>query len=274
MRIKSGWSGLVLFIVSMNLLNCSTSSSGDTAADPIESQNPLLYAVAWKKTAAEYQALYHQGFNLARSIVEQALADNELDGRPVAVITDVDDTLLYTGEYWSDVITQGLDFFDDALWDSWVLSRESTASPGALAFLQFCAANNVEVFYITNRDQGDATYGNALAQLQGLNFPYADEQHLFVLQGSSNKQLTQDKIREDYNVAVLLGDNLNDFSRKYYTTDGIERQGLMEQDADLYGSQYIIFPNPTDGHWIRAIFGESEPAPTEMNRQTLRRAAQ
>jgi len=34
-----------------------------------------------------------------------------------------------------------------------------------------------------------------------------------------------------------------------------------------------VFPNPTDGHWIRAIFGESEPAPTDMNRRILRDAA-
>ena len=26
-------------------------------------------------------------------------------------------------------------------------------------------------------------------------------------------------------------------------------------------AKFVIFPNPTDGHWIRAIFGESEPQP-------------
>lgn len=32
------------------------------ANDHVETANPLLYAVAWKQTAAEYQALYYQGF--------------------------------------------------------------------------------------------------------------------------------------------------------------------------------------------------------------------
>lgn len=27
----------------------------------------------------------------------------------------------------------------------------------------------------------------------------------------------------------------------------------------LYGAKFVIFPNPTDGHWVRAIFGEHEP---------------
>ena len=36
--------------------------------------NPLLYAIAWRQTAAEFRALYYQGFALAQLRVEQALA--------------------------------------------------------------------------------------------------------------------------------------------------------------------------------------------------------
>ena len=36
--------------------------------------NLLIAAVAWKQTAAEYRALYHQAFNLARMRLDQALA--------------------------------------------------------------------------------------------------------------------------------------------------------------------------------------------------------
>jgi predicted secreted acid phosphatase len=48
---------------------------------------------------------------------------------------------------------------------------------------------------------------------------------------------------------------------------------LMHEDATKFGRDYIVFPNPTDGHWIRAIFGESEPQPSEANRKTLLDAA-
>ena len=34
----------------------------------------------------------------------------------------------------------------------------------------------------------------------------------------------------------------------------------------------FLFPNPTDGHWMRAIFGDSEPRPTDANRQTFETA--
>ena len=48
---------------------------------------------------------------------------------------------------------------------------------------------------------------------------------------------------------------------------------LMERDREDFGETFILFPNPTDGHWVRAIFGESEPAATDENRQVLMRAS-
>ena len=71
----------------------------------------------------------------------------------------------------------------------------------------------------------------------------------------------------------MLGDNLNDFRRDYYVKDVAERQALMERDRDDWGSKFILLPNPTDGHWVRAIFGESEPLANAQNRQRLKAAA-
>ena len=236
-------------------------------------ENNLMMAMAWKQTAAEYRALYHQGFNLARLRVEMALATPREDSMPLAIITDVDETVLLANDYWGYLIDQGQDFFDDESWDRWVAQNRGIASPGALEFLNFCVANDVEIFYVTNRDQGDATVQLALDNLNAVGFPSVDSAHLRVLRETSNKELVQQEIREDFDVVVLLGDNLNDFARRYYSTDVDQRLGLMEQDRNRFGRDYILFPNPTDGHWIRAIFGESEPPPTDSNRATLRGAA-
>ena len=113
----------------------------------------------------------------------------------------------------------------------------------------------------------------AIENLNAVGFPVVDTAHLRVLRESSNKELVQQEIIEDYEVVALLGDNLNDFARRYYSTDVNQRMSLMEQDRDRYGRDYILFPNPTDGHWIRAIFGESEPAASDENRGILRGAA-
>jgi len=270
MRIRRLWSvmlcGLLSACVSLQ------ESRNSLVADPDPSNN-LLYALAWKQTAAEYEALYYQGFNMARLHLTQALEDADRTGRPLAVISDLDDTLLMARDYWGHLVKIDHDFFDDTKWDKWVTEAQATASPGAFEFLQFCVEKGVEVFYVTNRDQGEATFDLVLSSLQAIGFPYADADHLKVIRESSNKEPAQNLIREKYDVVVMLGDNLNDFSRQFYLTDVAERLAVVEGEKNRFGTEFILFPNPTDGHWLRAIFGESEPAPTADNRQIMREAA-
>ena len=259
--------------ISMSLGTAMPALGQNATSNDSGIENNLMMAMAWKQTAAEFRALYHQGFNIARMRVEIALAQKQDDSAPLAIISDVDETLLLANDYWGYLINQGQDFFDDASWDRWIEENRAVASPGALEFLNFCVSNSVEIFYVTNRDQGETTVQLAINNLNAAGFPLADAAHMRVLRESSNKELVQQQIREDYEVVALLGDNLNDFARRYYSTDVVERMSLMEQDRDRYGSDYILFPNPTDGHWIRAIFGESEPAASAENRDILRDAA-
>lgn len=235
--------------------------------------NILTVAVAWKQTAAEYRALYYQGFNIAAQKVKSALASHDKDQKKLAVLTDLDDTLVLPLKYWSALLEKGQDFFDDSLWDSWIAQHEMIPAPGALDFLNFCKENGVEVFYVTNRDQGEDTYKLALESIKRLNFPYADEEHLTVQIDTSNKEAPQKAVAEKYEIACYLGDNLNDFRRAYYVKDTGERIALMEKDKNLFGDKFILFPNPTDGHWIRAIFGESEPPASDENRKKFEDAA-
>lgn len=252
-------------------------SAGSVAQQANEApvqRDALWYALAWKQTAAEYQALYYQGFNIARMQVQAALDRRQPGDRPLAVVTDVDDTVLHSLTYWGHLVQRNMDFFDDAIWDRWVESNRVTATPGALEFLEFCAANDVEVFYVTSRDQGENTLELALANLSGVGFPFVDVEHVTVLRDSSNKEPRQDALMEQYDVLTFLGDNLNDFRRKYYIRGDVDgRLAAMAQDRDKFGREYVIFPNPTDGQWLAAIFGESEPSASDANREILKEAA-
>ena len=172
--------------------------------------NPLLYAIAWRQTAAEFRALYYQGFALAQLRVEQALAARE---------ASVDETVLLSGAYWGQLIAEGGDFFDDATWDAWVPNNKFVASPGAREFAAFCEANGVTLFFVTNRDQGEATFELALGNLRAAGFENVRAENLRVLRQTSNKEAVQAQIRSDYRVIASLGDNLNDFARRYYVTD-------------------------------------------------------
>ena len=234
--------------------------------------NPLLWAVAWANTSAEFGALCHQAYNLATLRVELALEKRSSE-KPLGVITDIDHTVVHSASYWAYLVEQGVDFFDDALWDEWIPKNLMTPVPGAMEFLAFCEKQGVEIFYVTNRDQGEETYSYALRQLQYLDLPFADADHLTVYRETSDKSPIREAIGKSHEVVALLGDNLNDYKRDYYVRDIDERYALMERDREDFGKTFILFPNPTDGHWVRAIFGESEPAATDENRQVLMRAS-
>jgi 5'-nucleotidase (lipoprotein e(P4) family) len=225
-------------------------------------------AVAWKATAAEYEALYIQGFNVARMHVDRARRDGR---RNLAVISDLDDTVLDTRDYWREVLAASEQLFNDSLWDAWVAKNNVKATPGALEFLTFCRESGVEVFYVTSRDQGPKTMELVLGNLKAAALPFADEAHVKVLVETSDKEPTQRQLAQSRDVVVYLGDNLNDFSRSYYVTDFESRRKRLSLDRAEFGRRFILFPNPTDGHWIRAILGESEPPPTPENLAKLHR---
>lgn len=262
-----------LAFVAALMVGCSTLAHGSAASDKAE--NPLLYATAWKQTAAEYRALYYQGFNIAREKLEAALAKHKDGDKPLAIVTDVDDTVLLPLAYWRMIVKDDKPFFDDPTWDAWVPKNEFEASPGSLDFLKYADEKGIEIFYVTSRDQGERTTEFVTGNLRAAGFPLKADTNLTVLRDTSNKEKRQDEILAGYDVVVFLGDNLNDFRRKYYLKGDVPgRIAKMEEDKALFGNKYIIFPNPTDGHWMAAIFGTSEPEDTPENRATLRKAAE
>ncbi len=246
---------------------------GSSTATAHENGNHLLWAVAYKQTAAEFYALCHQAYNIARLRIDMAIAERKPADRPLAVITDMDNTILHPLSYWGHLINEGKDFFDDAIWDEWVPHNSITAVPGALDFFNHCVGEGIDVFYVTNRDQGERTFEYALAHLNYLDFPIDSEDKLFVFRETSDKSPARRKIEETHDIALMLGDNLNDYKRDYYVKNVDERRALMERDRDDWGTKFILVPNPTDGHWVRAIFGTSEPEPSDENRRILRDAA-
>ncbi|MGC5703541.1 5'-nucleotidase, lipoprotein e(P4) family [Pseudomonas sp. NFXW11] len=270
MTTKTHRASLAPWLFSLLAISCTPSFADQAATPP---SNLLTAAVAWRQTAAEFEALYYQGFNLARMQLDRALQERKDGDRPLAIISDIDDTVLSSNSYWGYMINSGKEFFDDPAWDQWVAENGPVATPGAVEFLTYAQSKGVEVFYVTSRDQGEKTYEYALANLRHSKLPFADEQHLTVYRDSSNKEPRQMEIAKDHNVVVMLGDNLNDFKRKYYVADVEQRKNLMREDKEQFGRKFILFPNPTDGHWLKAIFGDSEPPATAENRAKFKAAA-
>ncbi len=252
-------------------LIAATPGRATAATGPV--QNILSAATAWRVTAAERDMLYAQGFNIARDRLNEALREKGRSGKPLAVISDIDDTVLSSDNYWTMLISAGKQAFDDTLWDEWVRSNGPTATPGAVAFSRYAKRKGVPIFYVSSRDQGPDTQSIGVANLAHVGLEYADDEHVTMLTESSDKEPTQQAIAAEYDVVVYLGDNLNDFRRRYYVDSVDERRELAAEDAARYGRKYVVFPNNTDGHWMKAIFGESEPADTPKYRARMLKAA-
>ena len=242
-----------------------------------EVQNILSAAVAWRVTAAERDMLYRQAFNIARDRLDNVLrgvGQRRRGAKPLAFISDVDDTVLSSNPYWEMLIAAGKQAFDDDLWDAWDRETGPTATPGAVEFSRYAESRGVEIFYVSQRDQGPDTQRIGVANLRHAGLAFADDDHAVFQRESSNKEPAQQAIADKYQVIAFLGDNLNDFRRRYYVKSVQERRALAAEDAERFGRDFILFPNNTDGHWIRAIFGTSEPADSPEYRARMLLAAQ
>lgn len=181
--------------------------------------------------------------------------------------------MLSSDDYWAKLIAAGKQAFDDPMWDDWVRANGPTATPGAAEFTHYAKRKGVPIFYISSRDQGPDTQQIGVANLRHAGLAYADDAHVTMLRESSNKEPAQQAVAAKYDVIAYLGDNLNDFRRVYYVNSVRERKALAMADAKHFGSDYILFPNNTDGHWLKAIFGDSEPADTPEYRKRMLEAA-
>ena len=124
--------------------------------------------------SAEGQALMEQAYNTAmkRVLFMQHLCEDPQekdwekktgkDGEPqmyycgkrVALISDVDDTLVDGAHYTCSIIAENGDW-NNAAFARFVMSEGCTALPGAVDFINAAKDAGIEIFYVTNRqDQG------------------------------------------------------------------------------------------------------------------------
>ncbi|MET4081471.1 5'-nucleotidase (lipoprotein e(P4) family) [Pedobacter sp. UYP30] len=206
-------------------------------------------AVLWQQTSGEYRALCFQAFNFAKLSLKEALwADTSK--LPNCVVVDIDETVLDNSAFQGHEIKKGLSY-TSADWAEWTSLAQADTVAGALAFIKFAASKNIETFYVSNRNQKD--YAATLKNLQEFGFPFADDAHLMVSTGSSNKELRRQTIAKNYNILLLCGDNLSDFSNIFYR-EGKDTKEQVDQNQALFGNKFILLPNPMYGDWESALY--------------------
>ncbi|MBK8499755.1 MAG: 5'-nucleotidase, lipoprotein e(P4) family [Flavobacteriales bacterium] len=224
-------------------------------------------AVLWQNTSAEAYWLYRQSYEYASWKLESKLSDIEdekqmvdsleWDRRPLAVIVDIDETVLDNSLYQVNAIRQGRTF-DQNDWREWTDRATAKASPGAVEFLQEAASDGCEVFYITNRDVREEA--STLKNLGDLGFPFADASHLLLMDGSSDKTDRRARVASTHRVLLLVGDQLRDFDERFKDRTANHGRGVVDAMSDSLSEHFILLPNPMYGTWRDAIQGKGTDA--------------
>jgi len=223
-------------------------------------------AALWQQTSGEYRALCFQAYNFARLSLKEALWEST-NKKPNCIIVDIDETVLDNSAFQGHEINKGISY-NAADWTAWTNLAQADTVPGALAFLKFAASKNIETFYLSNRDDKD--YAATLKNLQKFGFPYADDAHLLVSKGTSNKEPRRQKIAENYNILLLCGDNLSDFTNVFYR-EGKNTFEQVDLNQSLFGKKFIVLPNPMYGDWEKSLYKGENLSDKEKAKQRLER---
>ncbi|MEZ4757269.1 MAG: 5'-nucleotidase, lipoprotein e(P4) family [Flavobacteriales bacterium] len=208
-------------------------------------------AVLWQHASAEYYRIALQTFELARMRLAENLA--VADARPKAVVVDIDETVLDNSPYQVTAIRDGRTF-DQATWKEWTDKASARPTPGALPFLVHAKEHGCEVFYITNRDIRERA--STLKNLRDLGFPFADEAHLLLMDGSSDKTERRATVASTHRIVLLVGDQLRDFHEGFKDRSTDHGRPVVDAMSDTLSRYFILLPNPMYGTYRDAVQGK------------------
>lgn len=222
-------------------------------------------AVLWQQYSGEYRALCFQAYNLAHLRLDQIL-HKKVGKKPRCIVVDIDETVLDNSAFEGRELHNGVSYNPND-WSEWTTKSIADTVPGALTFLKYAAKKGIAIFYITNRNKTE--FESTLRNLQHFKFPNADEKHLLVKDATSDKEARRKMVAEKYDIVLLCGDNLNDFTDSFYLKEQQARAEAVDKAHDLFGKKFIVLPNPMYGDWEPAIY-EMKKGLSEQEKADIR----
>ena len=257
---------------------------------PVAEYEYLVGAAAWQMSA-EAHALMMQAFNIAKENVDEmaAAADAATDqsgyywdsssgdkllmyaGKRVAVVSDIDDTLVDGVHYTANILGKNGEWTNKAFAE-FIMSDGCTALPGAVEFIEYCLDHGIEIYYVTNRyDQGYKTSEPGYGGQTG--YTYEDGTVI----GSSTYELfgktfydismesmeklgfpTDDKDSDNYSpyAHLIVNDtkikgSSKEGIRQIITTGGTWATGERVNESDAYPETFTL-----DAHHIAMLVGD------------------
>ncbi|QTE22843.1 5'-nucleotidase, lipoprotein e(P4) family [Polaribacter cellanae] len=243
MRINKKIINLLVCVIT--IISCKTlPTKHNVLKTPIQEHS--VKAVLWQQLSGEYKALAYQAFLLAKIQLDNAIQSSKNNGKPFAIVTDIDETVLDNSPYFAKMIKLDKNF-SKKMWKDWGLLEKAAPVPGALEFFQYAASKNVAVFYISNRNENQLE--ETVKNLKKLGFPFANKEHTFLKKQTSSKEDRRKKVLKAHNIVMLLGDNLSDFTSAFERKSTKDRNNIVKIMKTEFGKKFIVLPNPIYGDW-------------------------
>lgn len=239
----------LFFLIFSTACTTTRTANQSSVADYDATGHAKVLMAAYQQKAAEYRALCYQAYNIAHLRLDQFVSESS--PKPMAIMTDIDETVLDNSPYQVHQSLQGKDY-DPTSWYEWTSRADADTLPGALNFFKYAASKNIEIFYVSNRDQIERK--STLENLKKFGFPFADDAHLKLKSTTSSKQARRDSIQMNYTLIMQVGDNLNDLNAAFEKKSIEKRFDVTNNFSADFGNRLIILPNPSYGDWENALY--------------------
>ena len=258
---------LSLPLFSASICGCVTTSN--------EQEN--LDAVLWVQTSSEFSAATVGTYAAASTALQRIVAESPTDGDRMAVVMDVDETILDGYRYQAQTVLDDVGYQAETT-DQYFALRQGTAIPGAVSFIRAGQDLGVSFFFITNRpcrvradNLGDCPQkedtlvnlrqigveaGAGALLLRGEQVPERCLRFLSDLEHQQGRWTASDKTSRrqcaalDHDIVMLIGDQLGDFIGGLGDTTPESRKVLLGQYRKNWGKTWFMIPNPTYGSWL------------------------
>lgn len=265
--MKTAFRVLSISLLSLLFFNQIIQAAPISNPPMVQSQNPNMMSVLWFQTSGEAKALYYQGYTIGKMRLDQILrAKQKSNSFKPAVVLDIDETILDNSPCLAFNVQTEKPF--PANWSEWVNQAQAEALPGAIEFLKYAESKGVEIYYISNRSERMKK-----ATIQNLKFvgaPMADARHILLKQpGEKGKEARRRYVAKTYDIVLLFGDNLGDFSG-FDGLTALQRVEAVNKHQDEFGRKLIVFPNPMYGDWEEALYNYDHRK-TEAEKAELRK---
>ncbi len=231
----------------------------------------------WVRDSADYAAITRQVYAVATRDLERFVADpswsalpgqTDAEGKPPAVILDVDETVINNVDFQVAFERP----FTDRKLEMWDRAHVAQPVPGVIEFVKAARAAGVTVFFLTNRpcekypDEAPACPQKQTV-IDGIRELGIEVEPEFVMLALERPDWTGEKVgrREligrDYRVIMVIGDDFADFvacARNSYHPPCTEPATRASRLADLekyghyWGNGWYILPGPMHGSWTSA----------------------